>query len=173
MKVLVLLIAGIAMAGSSYAANPYENLTASPRARAIIASKSIMYRQPAATAPAAEYDKCRTYKRMQTAGIVLLATGVPTMVTGGVMMHVGARGGVVINTTGDGRPNTVRRYSADNPGLIAAGAVFTTLGVAMTASGTALTIAGSVKKHKYCGSASPRAFYISPSNSGTGIAATF
>jgi hypothetical protein len=137
------------------------------RIKAMQASHSILvkkYERPQyGTTALAAYD-CGKYKRIQTAGIVLLSVGGATFIGSVAMIAVGV---------GNAYNNGSDYLSA---GLIGGGAVGTVLGVGMMGAGTALTIVGSVKLKKYCGNStsSTRNFYLSPTTAhGLGFAARF
>lgn len=112
----------------------------------------------------ADSDRCGKYKRIQTAGIVLLSVGAATFGTGIALVVLGV-GNAYYN---DNDLATV--------GLIGGGVVLNVFGFGMMAAGTALTITGSVKLRKYCSAStgSIRRFYINPTTAhGLGLAARF
>lgn len=134
------------------------------RLAAMQASNSILVKKHNYSTVFADADRCAKYKKIQTAGIVLLSVGAVTFGTGI---------GLVVLGVGNA-------YYNDNDlatvGLIGGGVVLNIFGFGMMAAGTALTITGSVKLRKYCNGAtgSIRNFYISPTTAhGLGFAARF
>lgn len=170
---LLFLIAALSLvvSQSTQAANPSIglntnlNVTNNTRLAAMQAGNSILVKKYDYSS-VADADKCHKYKGLRTAGIVLLSVGGATLGGGIAMSHIGIRSAI---------NDDLDTYTQVN--LIAGGVVLGVFGVAMLATGTALTISGSVKYRKYCGAAgstgSIRNFYISPSARGLGLAARF
>lgn len=167
---LLTLVLSMATTHNLKAANPSvgfgdKNMLTSTRLAAMQASHSILVKKYDYAAALADSDRCGKYKRIRTAGIVLLSVGGVTLGGGIAMTHIGIRAAIY---------DELDTYTKVN--LIAGGVVCSVLGVGMLAAGTALTISGSVKYRKYCGTdatGSLRHFYISPSASGLGLAARF
>lgn len=143
----------------------HKNSMSDIRLKAMQASHSILVKKYNYGSALADSDRCHRYKGLRTAGIVLLSVGGVTLGGGIAMTHIGIRAAIY---------NNLDTYTQVN--LIAGGVVCSVAGVAMLATGTALTISGSVKYRKYCASGSTtslRNFYVSPSASGLGLAARF
>lgn len=165
---LIMLLCSVAI--STKASTPSFSLAnksgmSDIRLKAMQASHSILVKKYNYGAALADADRCHKYKGLRTAGIVLLSVGGATLGGGIAMTHIGVRAAIYDN---------LDTYTQVN--LIAGGVVCSVAGVAMLATGTALTISGSVKYRKYCtggGTSSLRNFYVSPSASGLGLAARF
>jgi hypothetical protein len=157
-RFLIMLLATLSIAAKTYAGQPNANFGFSPRVQAMAASHSILLREPASReSMALAYDNCHKYRAIEISGIVLLSVGVTTMITGGVITNVHDRNTV----TGEGPV----RHPVYGPG-----AGLFAFGTLMTASGIALTVAGAVKRHRYCGASST---YFAPVKKGLGLAYNF
>lgn len=162
--VLAMATGFTAKAGSPSIGFANKLMVTNSRLAAMQASNSILVKKYNYSTAFADADKCAKYKKIQTAGIVLLSVGAVTFGTGI---------GLVVLGVGNA-------YYNDNDlatvGLIGGGVVLNVFGFGMMAAGTALTITGSVKLRKYCSAAtgSIRKFYISPTTAhGLGFAARF
>lgn len=173
MKYLTLLFLTLALtiaATETKAANPAigfndKLMVTNTRLAAMQAGHSILVKKFDYNAARADGDQCGKYRRIRTAGIVLLSVGVVSLVGGAAMVAV-AYGS---KETGN-----------DGNGIIAfggAGIGLTALGAALTLPGLICTITGGVKYRKNCGRgdlSNIRNFYISPTTAhGLGLAATF
>lgn len=130
--------------------------TSSARAKAMQASHSILVKKFDYNASVAAADNCTKYRRMRTAGIVLLSVGAASTVTG---IAVASAAGI---------------YYANNGhypyGYLGGGGALISLGLVGVGLGTGLTIAGSVKHRKYCSGSSMNGngVTITPSYTGLG-----
>lgn len=107
---------------------------------------------------APEKDKCKTYKGMKVAGLVLTITGPVVFVGGTVLVVIGA-----INSEDNGD-----KYA----GLAAVGAIGMVTGALMTGAGIPLLIVGNIKSKKYCGGKSSQ-LNLNTNKNGIGLAFTF
>ncbi len=108
-----------------------------------------------------ENDKCNTYKKMKTAGIVMTIAG-STAFAGGVAL-------IIIGAIED--EENIKEHDVN--GKVIAG-IFTALGGGMTATaGIPLLIIGAVKSKKYCNGTDKTSMILGAHENGVGAKITF
>jgi len=170
----VCLVAGIYLA---FAGNPVYKPQTSPQQKTeAFEGRSILFLTGTNAPDEKQYkpfDDCKLHKRRQITGFILLPVGLGAMAGGAYMCYVGGKNLANSVSTSD-------IYSPESAGsginkrdiaLVGIGAATAFVGLILAPTGFILGLQGSLRRHRYC--REEKSFYITPSQRGLGMAATF